>query len=479
MIGRVRVALVVALVSLGLGVGRGEAHAEGRTYAIIVGHNGAPAGQPDLKPLRYADDDALRFYGLLSRTSGTVVLLTDLDRDTRRRHPKIAMRARTPTSTALVHAARDIAKQIREDLARGEEPVLFLSYSGHGVTNERGESYLTLAGGRLTQTMLMEDVLADLAGAQVHLFIDACNAEAMVSSRGAFDRELETERVTLDRSALSQLFSEGGTATPPKVGAFLASAQNAQAHEWAQIESGVFTHQAISGLLGAADINGDLRVEYGELHAFISSANSDIVDPRARPDIVVRPPDGNSNSVVLDLTDLRDTRWLFGDASVLGRFHVELEGGARLLEANLGMSTRSALALPRDADAYLVIGSREALIPRDADAAIPFDALSFSSAAKAARGPVERAYQTQMFRTPLTVAYYRGFMDSVGLPPTSFGAQRVLPERWHLQQQPALEDALSSRERRLRWRRGLIGTSAALIVDINALSGSRPRRHNI
>ena len=45
----------------------------------------------------------------------------------------------------------------------------------------------------------------------------------------------------------------------------------------------MFTHELLSGMLGAADVNGDLVVEYTEVQAFVAAANRDIKDPRAIP----------------------------------------------------------------------------------------------------------------------------------------------------------------------------------------------------
>jgi hypothetical protein len=53
-------------------------------FAAIVGHN---AGTGDLPTLRYADDDALRFFDLISQVAprGQVELLVDPDLQTRQR----------------------------------------------------------------------------------------------------------------------------------------------------------------------------------------------------------------------------------------------------------------------------------------------------------------------------------------------------------------------------------------------------------
>lgn len=429
-------AVLAAWVTFACVLGATEARAQSRqpVYAIVVGHNAPPPNSdPDgassgLQTLRYADDDAVRFYGLLSTASDHAVLLADMDADTRRRHSSLAARAEPPTPSAFSRAVRDIQRRVKDDLTAGRRPVVFLTYSGHGSDDERG-AFLTLSGGTLTRATLLEDTLAGFAGAEVHLFIDACNAGAMVASRGAFDKEVDVATVKITPSAADAILRDDGARVGalPQVGAFLAAAPSTEAHEWTRVESGVFTHEILSGLYGAADVNGDLRIEYGELHAFITAANSGVSDPRARPQMMVRPPDGNANAVLLDLSTLRDVRWLVGDAAGLGHFHVELSNGQRLFDAHLAQGARHALALPRSSDAFVVSSLGEALVESDGPLHVPFATLGHSAPQRVARGSIDRALRTQWFQTEYSRVYYSGFMDSRGLPPTQFDAQRDVP----------------------------------------------------
>ena len=70
-------------------------------YAIVVGHNAiAPALQAEargLSTLRYADDDALKFFALIEQGSRQSFLLAVPDADTQRRFPALSGRARPPT----------------------------------------------------------------------------------------------------------------------------------------------------------------------------------------------------------------------------------------------------------------------------------------------------------------------------------------------------------------------------------------------
>ena len=349
-----------------------------------------------------------------------------MDDDTRRRHNGIARYAEVPTPAALKRAVKQVQTSVRQDVAAGHKPIVFFTYSGHGAQKD-GEPNLPLAGGSLSRSALLKKTLSAFTGAEVHLFVDACHAGALVSSRGAFDKTVDVKTVALRRSGVDALLKGAGLKDLPQVGAFLAAAANAKAHEWTQVESGVFTHEVLSGLYGAADINGDLKIEYGELHAFLTAANSNVHDPRARPQVVVRSPDGNANAILLDLRSLRHTRWLSGNAAPLGRFHVELDNGERLLDAHVGPDMRIALALPRSSSAFVVSQRGEAKVSSKGPVHVHFDRLKHNRADHESRGAVDLALRTQWFRTPFTRVYYMGFMDARGHPPTAFGSLSLLP----------------------------------------------------
>jgi hypothetical protein len=72
-----------------------------------------------------------------------------------------------------------------------------------------------------------------------------------------------------------------------------------ESHEWAGVESGVFSHEVRSGLYGAADADGDGLVTYAEIAAFVERANAAIPGERFRPDVYARPPQGDAALVDL------------------------------------------------------------------------------------------------------------------------------------------------------------------------------------
>ena len=69
-----------------------------------------------------------------------------------------------------------------------------------------------------------------------------------------------------------QILAKNSLARFPNVGAIMATASDAESHEWDAIEQGVFTHELISALRGAADVNGDGKIEYSEASAFFNAA---------------------------------------------------------------------------------------------------------------------------------------------------------------------------------------------------------------
>src|SRR4030095_4720240 len=151
-------------------------------------------------------------------------------------------------------------------VARGEEPTVLVFYSGHGARAADGQGALTLLDGLLTRDMVYPQLLAPLGSRFVHLFVDACNAEAVVRPR-------DVQAPVVDASAedISAALREATLRQFPRVGTVVASTSGAQAHEWDVYQSGIFTHEILSARRGAADIDGNRRIEYSELAAFLGA----------------------------------------------------------------------------------------------------------------------------------------------------------------------------------------------------------------
>jgi hypothetical protein len=384
-------------------------------YAIVIGNNAPPASgtTEKLAPLRYADDDAVRYYQLFSRL-GEAHLLAVLDATTQRRYVGLAARALPPTGQNLRDLVGQLGAKMAADRQRGDRPVLYFAFSGHGARDAHGDAFLALQDGSLTQRALYEDVLGKLPAVVVHVMVDACNAGGVVGVRGggffATEQQATTTRASADD--MRPILEATPLAKYPHIGVILATTLGQEAHEWSEIEGGVFTHELLSGLSGAADVNADKVVEYSEVQAFVASANRDIKDPRALPQVIAQPPAANRSAVLVAISAMSNVRLVTGDASKLGRFYIELDNGERFLDAHLA-GTSVTLALPADYTAYLRAGDREATLPARTN--VKLSELRLTPRAVASRGSIETEYREALFASDYSRSYYQGFVDSVGV----------------------------------------------------------------
>jgi hypothetical protein len=386
----------------------GAVHAETRTYALAVGNNAPPVeaeGEQHLDSLRYADDDAADFYLFARDVSHRAVLLTVLDAASQRRFPDLAETARPPTMAELTRAVATLRAQFQADVRDGHDPVLLLFFSGHGTRGGKRPPSLTLLDQPLTQELLYDTILAALPARYVHLFVDACHAEEVVRPR-----DLEAQPVEITDQDVQTYAARATLARFPHVGAILATASGVQAHEWDVYQRGVFSHELLSGLRGAADINGDGKIEYSELSAFLGAANREVADPRARLSVVVRPPSVNRRAALVDTARLRGTFRLVGRGD-WGEVSIEDELGNRVADFHAEPGHQVALALPSERALFVLHRRGEARLRGAAGAIVRLDELRFAKAGMAARGAIHSALQRGLFATAYGPRYYRGFVD--------------------------------------------------------------------
>ncbi|MFP2909730.1 caspase family protein [Pyxidicoccus sp. 3LFB2] len=150
--------------------------------ALVVAHNGSDA--PGMPPLRFADDDGVRWAETLRRLGVDVVLLTVPDADTAETERERLTGVRAPTVAALDEAVSTLSRRNAADRAEGRTVDFLFIYVGHGRTGEAGRAYLTLADGQLDQDGLYGRVVERLEADYVHLLVDACHAAGVVGSRG-------------------------------------------------------------------------------------------------------------------------------------------------------------------------------------------------------------------------------------------------------------------------------------------------------
>jgi hypothetical protein len=410
--------LVVA-TAVALAWSRPACGAETRTYAIAIGNNSGPAGAGEASAsLRYADDDAAAFAAFARSLSARTELLTTFDADSQQRFPELVHAARTPTLAELRHVIAEIRGDMLADLAAGRRPVLLFFYSGHGVQDAEGKrAALTLLDEGITQQRLYDEVLAALPAAAIHLLIDACYAEEVVRPR-----DLRLKVVDASDAEIEHLLARTTLARFPHVGAIVAASVNGQTHEWDFYRQGIFTHELLSGLRGAADVNGDGTVEYSELSAFLAAANREVPDARARLHVIARAPTVDPRLPLVELARL--TRCVrFRLSSHTPRyFFVEDSHGNRLVEMRAEEGYRYDLYLPADEPLYYVSNEKTIEFRGRPGETLVADQLTMARAELRARGAIAAALHHGLFAASFGPSYYRGFVDSaIELVSVDFG----------------------------------------------------------
>lgn len=320
-------------LSLLLVVLSSAAPAETSAYALIVTNNRSlSTTRPDL---HYADDDGTQYADLFAEQLGKerVILLTQLDRETSALAPHWVGGASPPTRENLRAAIATLRQAISDERRRGVRVEVLLVFAGHGDV-ERGQGYLELLDHKLTSRELDEQVLSELPADRIHLILDSCNSYFMLNPRKPGGK----------RWAVSHDASTGLLERHPNVGALISTSAEAVTYEWSELQSGVFSYEVRSGLRGAADVDGDRRVTYSELAAFIEVANRPVVNDLYRPKVFWRGPGGDASAPLLALPSAgRELRLPQAEST---RLTVRDENGVRILDVHQEPGTALTLALP-------------------------------------------------------------------------------------------------------------------------------------
>jgi Caspase domain len=443
----------------------GAARGETRTYVLAVANNAPPADADGerLEPLRYADDDAADFFTFTRELAREAFLLTVLDAPSQRRFPDLAAVARAPTMAELRRAVAALRERFAADLRDGHEPVLFFFFSGHGTRGGRRPPSLTLLDEPLTQQVLYEEVLAQLPARYVHLFVDACHAEAVVRPR-----DVSAQAVDVTDEDVQTYAARATLQRFPQVGAILATASGVQAHEWDVYQRGVFSHELLSALRGAADVNGDGRIEYSEVSAFLGAANREVADPRARLSVVVRPPALNRRAAIVDTAGLRGAFRLVGRGGALGGVFVEDDLGNRIADFHAEPGQRVSVALPSDRKVFVRHRRGEAPVRAPAGATVSLEGLRFAEAGLTARGAIDSSLERGLFAAAYGPRYYRGYVDqNQELSPVPV-REELAPEPV-VRQPPAPAAPPPRSGARSGW--ALLGTAGGLALAAGVLAG--------
>jgi hypothetical protein len=299
------------------------------SFVLALGSNASV--DTALAPLRYADDDAIRYVELFRALGARSFLVTRPDENTSRVYPALAAEARPPLQAALDRTIDEIAVAVVDARRLGHRTRLYFTFAGHGNLRD-GRAYLTIEDARLDGDWLRK--LIDRVGAdESHLIVDACHATLLAYGRGPGG----THR------AVHGFVVAAALAQDPNVGLLLSSSASGEAHEWEGFQAGVFSHEVRSGLYGAADVDGDGRVSYAEIAAFVGRANDPIANERYRPDVFARPAQARSTLVDLRPAQAHAIQLDGAEASA----HYLLEDGRGVRVADFHSAPGQALSLVR------------------------------------------------------------------------------------------------------------------------------------
>jgi hypothetical protein len=111
----------------------------------------------------------------------------------------------------------------------------------------------------------------------------------------------------------------------------------------------VFSHEVRSALWGAADINGNSKVSYAEIGAFLTVANQTIPNVKYRPDFIIRPPGIPPGNLSHDLiTWSSNASSLLLDDKTAGHLYIEAANGQRVMDINIQSKNPVLVQLPKE-----------------------------------------------------------------------------------------------------------------------------------
>jgi hypothetical protein len=379
-------------------------------YAIHVGVN-LPPPQSELPALQYADDDAARFFLFSRMFSEESWLFSVLDEESQRRFPDLAQRCRVPQRIELEKLLQHLRAKVQDHLDRDEKVVVIFTYSGHGLASSDG-TRLALVDGDIDRRFLEEQLLR-LPASAVHLVIDACHSEDLLAARGAIEREVSAEereipleeRQRLTRDLLHRF---------PRAGVLLASGRDKETHEWSRLEAGVFSHEVLSALAGAADVNDDGEIAYSEVAAFVAAANQAVRDPRSAIQLIAQAPLLDPQSPLMSRSWVKSASVLEGIPRALGHFFIELENGVRWLDAHPEDGIRLCLLVPPGAAIWVRSSDLESAVSIAPGERHRFRDLSYSRSQTAARGAATDSLRRGFFQTRFGRAFYQGWVQGRG-----------------------------------------------------------------
>lgn len=375
--------MIAAAVALAL------AAAPVHRYALVIGSNTGEGVR--VAPLRFADDDAVSMHELLLEAGVESVLLTSLDADTQRLHPRTQPIA--PPTLDAIRGAFAAQRASMERAKRAGEPVEWLFFfSGHGDV-DRGEGFLGLERGRLTRAVLHDELLFRVPADRSHVILDACRSGALIASKGPGGLRLP----------MPTAFA-ADPQWPASAGFVLSASSSKESHEYERYQSGVFSYEVRSALRGAADLDADGTVTYAELGAFLEIANRGIENPRFRPEFLTLPPKVGLSAAVLTWPESSAVTELKVDTHA----YVERPNGERLVDVHT-LTQSARLHLPGERPLFVRSDDERREFALESQTTI--SVLNPVTNATARKGALDRAL-TQLFSSAFEPPHVEAFTTS-------------------------------------------------------------------
>ncbi|MBN2525093.1 MAG: caspase family protein [Deltaproteobacteria bacterium] len=372
-------------------------------YAIIVANNNSlDEGVP---PLRYADDDGARYFEMFTSAGVEVSLLTVLGAEEQRRYIEAAKAAVPPSYKNLRATLKTLFTRMESAVQSGSEVHFYFIYAGHGDVGANQEGYLNLLDHRFTRSELYSEIVAQSPASFNHIILDACHAYYMVNKRGggndkSGDYKMHV-RDFLEKEMLTRY---------PNTGVILAASNESETHEWQRFESGIFSHEIRSAMVGAGDVNNDGFISYSEAAACVDAANAAIDVPNARLKVFFRPPQQKVDVPLLGISDFKKAPTLNMPISFAGKYYVEDARGVRLADLHYSTEQPVVLKLVGKAPFYIRTAKNdEAMVGADV-LQIELSSLQFVASQNGHRGSVEETFRKKLFSLPFGQGFYRGVM---------------------------------------------------------------------
>ncbi|MDX2019123.1 MAG: caspase family protein [Deltaproteobacteria bacterium] len=361
-----------------------------KTYALIIGVN--QPNEAGLAPLRFADDDALKYTALLRTLGAQTLTLSDPDANTQRLFEE-AHALKPPTWKEFDAATTWLKQRVADDRAASEATVVYFIYAGHGARDEQTqEGFLTLADARLDASRLFASLVDKVNADTFHVIVDACNSQFLTEARGPGGQ----------RRALSPFAREvARRALDRRVGLMFATSSMTQTFEYEGFAAGVFSHLVRSGLAGAADVDLDGLVTYEELQRFVALAAEPIANELYRPRVHALPPEHTRT-----LADLRSAlhNQIFVSGTATSAHHaIEDRNGIRVLDFHNAQGQAVHLVWPQNASTLYVFdddSDTEVQLSR-VDGVVNLAAFSPQQRRTSARGAADHAFRS-LFALPFS-----------------------------------------------------------------------------